>query len=151
MSVIDIKENTNTFIRNITPSNKNNILLWVVNSDGSILIKNKDVDNSLSVDKITITGFDIQDVISKLPNTNNLEISEEKLILVEKKAFGRKYNTYFLMTNFSYFEKKDIEKRYDGKFIHYISIVEALSKNRIIPKYKELFLTLITGITEILN
>lgn len=129
------------------------VLLWVVNSDGTILLHSpKEKDSSHLPQKIcelTLEANNLKDLLFKFEKETGILISDHNIHKIKNSS--KTYDVYFLNINLDKMHKELVEEHYNGKFIDYREIMNFLKGTKITNSCKESLLNLISTLYEKYN
>lgn len=125
------------------------ILLWVVNSDGSILIKKPHRHkNKCEICELTIDANSIGECMMKLEKEAGILCEKSKVHKVYSHSYSprlnKQFDVYFLTINLDSEHKEVVEDRFGGKFIDYRELMTHLGESKISSECKEALLNLIS-------
>lgn len=152
---MNYKVQTQTIVREnetkYTAVKSKEVQLWIVNTDGGVLIKNQSGDIS-SICNLTISGISKEDIYKKVGSEVGILCSAEYL----KPCFNTIINdcevdAYLIAINLGAEHKELIESKFNGTFIDYRELMSALSKRNICNSCKESLLNLISTLYDKYN
>ncbi len=130
-----------------------NILLWVVNMDGTILVKKptKSQGSSNEVCDLTVNGETLKHALLNLEYSTGIlcEQSNTSEVYSSNTNDGsNNYKVFFLTLDLDEIHKDIIEDKFKGKFIDYREILTNLNKESLTTECKEALLNLISVLYE---
>lgn len=130
-----------------------NVLLWVVNSDGAILLRNPKREQSANspqkICELTLEADHLKDLLFKIEKETGILTSDHNIHKI--KNASKTYDVYFLNINLDKHHKEVVENHYNGKFIDYREIMNSLRGVKITSTCKESLLNLISTLYEKYN
>lgn len=131
-------------------SDCSNVLLWVVNSDGSILLKNskRDSTDARKICELTLEAESLQEIIFKIEKETGILTHKTNVHKVNSTA---NFEVYFLTVNLDKVHKEVVEDHFHGKFVDYRDVITSLKGTKITDTCKECVLNLISTLYEKYN
>jgi hypothetical protein len=128
------------------------VLLWIVNSDGSILLKRQSPSVEISeLCSMTINTNALEEALFKLENDAGILCHSENVRKIYEYSSMESdilFDVFFLTVNLDEEQMEIVEDRFNGKFIYFRDIMNNLSTNSISNECKEALINLLDVLSE---